>query len=290
MIKQANIFTKVFKIIINNLFCFKILANDIDDEETISVSISEIASSSKQQKVSGRPFNPVWDHFNQIEKKEGHYSAGCKYYPEKWQRADIATFKFHIARFDIPSPKTLAGRIFNKQLVQVETKIEKKLQIENKHLYALRNYSDSRHTAEFLAQEIETMIIQIGKEKFLNLICKDIIKESFAKRILSQATLVTQFFRSCHIANSALKKEIQINNIILEHSLDIISNDKVYVILNRGAFYDDLDFITMILRPIKESIIQLESRDSILADCFIYLIKLVAIIFQMPQDQHITFR
>jgi len=42
----------------------------------------------------------------------------------------------------------------------------------------------------------------------LNLICKDIMKESFAKRILSQAILVTKFFRSSHIANVALEKEI----------------------------------------------------------------------------------
>ncbi|CAG8826363.1 43658_t:CDS:2, partial [Gigaspora margarita] len=131
--------------------------------------------------------------------------------------------------FDIPSSKTLAGKIFNKQFVQVETKIKKELQIENK---------------------IETMIIQIGKEKIcaivsdssanivatrqiiiqkfpyilnvsyiahrLNLICKNIMKKSFAKHILSQATLVTQFFRSCHIANLVLKKEIQINNIVAQ--------------------------------------------------------------------------
>ncbi|RIB22268.1 hypothetical protein C2G38_2076005 [Gigaspora rosea] len=51
------------------------------------------------------------------------------------------------------------------------------------------------------------------------------------------------------------------------------------MILNRGSFYDDLHFITSILRPIKESIIQLESRDSTLADCFVHLIKLAATIY-----------
>ncbi|CAG8842090.1 13946_t:CDS:2, partial [Gigaspora margarita] len=341
-------------------------ANDIDDEESISVSSSEIASSSKQQKTPGRPFNPVWEHFNQIEKKKnGHYSAGCKYCSDKWQRANMATFKFHIARkcsnapmeaqlfyfkeltkdnenqkisskrqdylengmcrafacagvsfnvagneifrawlqdlrpgFDIPSPKTLAGRIFNKQLVQVETKIEKELQHENNitlHLYALHNYSDSRHTAEFLAQEIETIINQIGKEKFcavvsdsahrLNLICKDIMKESFAKRILSQATLVTQFFRSCHIANAALEKEIQINNIIG-------GGIKRYVATRWSSYYDTLySILHLKVAFIRvKSIIQLESRDSILADCFIHLIKLASTIYRMPQDQNITFR
>ncbi|CAG8829122.1 26390_t:CDS:2, partial [Gigaspora margarita] len=116
------------------------------------------------------------------------------------------------------------------------------------HLYALHNYSNMHHTLEFLAQEIKTVVIQIGAEKIcsvvsdngtnvaaaqrlitqkfsrivnvsciahlLNLICKDIMKESFSKRVLFQATLVVQFFKSSHIANSALKNEIQINNIV----------------------------------------------------------------------------
>lgn len=63
----------------------------------------------------------------------------------------------------------------------------------------------------------------------------------------------------------------------------------MYTILNRGAFYDDLQFMATILRPIKESIIQLESRDSTLADCYIHLIKLAATIHRIPQE-HITFR
>ncbi|CAG8524262.1 13177_t:CDS:2 [Cetraspora pellucida] len=45
-------------------------SNDIDDEESVLASSSETASSNKQQKASGRPFNPVWNHFNQIEKKQ----------------------------------------------------------------------------------------------------------------------------------------------------------------------------------------------------------------------------
>ncbi|CAG8833110.1 9582_t:CDS:2, partial [Racocetra persica] len=87
--------------------------------------------------------------------------------------------------FNIPSPKTLAGRIFNKQLIKVEAKMENELQDKKNITLAHR----------------------------LNLICKDIMKESFSKRILSQATLVAQFFKSSHIANATLENEIQINNI-----------------------------------------------------------------------------
>ncbi|CAG8834991.1 31084_t:CDS:1, partial [Gigaspora margarita] len=48
--------------------------------------------------------------------------------------------------------------------------------------------------------------------------------------------------------------------------------------------------MTTILWSIKESIVQLESQDSILANCFVHLIKLAATIYQIPQDQHVTFR
>ncbi|CAG8838043.1 42305_t:CDS:2, partial [Gigaspora margarita] len=232
--------------------------------------------------------------------------------------------------FKIPGFKTLAWRIFNKQIIRVEAKMESEIQNKNyitlKHLYALCNYSNMHHTSEFLIQEIETIVTQIGAEKicavvsdnganvaaawrlitqkfphivnvsciahWLNLICKDIMKEFFLKRVLSQAILVVQFFKSSHIANLAFENKIQINNIvgrgikqyvvthwssyydtiysilclkvafirILEHDLDIITNNEVYSILNRGLFYDDLYFMTTVLQPIKESIVQLERQ------------------------------
>ncbi|CAG8676271.1 647_t:CDS:2, partial [Gigaspora rosea] len=221
-----------------------------DNESTLTFTgSSEGANSNRQQNIAGRPFNPVWNHFNQIEKKKGgHYSANCKYCSQQWARGDLMTFKIHIAHdyilkyvenqelsskrqeqladgmclaficvgvpfnvasnkifrawlqdlrpgFNIPNNKTLAGTIFNKQMIQVEAKIENE---------------------------------------------------------------------SSPLANSMLENEIQINNIvvafirILEHNSDVISNNEVYMILNRGSFYDDLHFMTSILRPIKESIIQLE--------------------------------
>jgi hypothetical protein len=196
--------------------------NDIDNDESTLSFNSETFTSDNSQKTAGRPFNPIWDHFNQIEKKKGgHYSASCKYCLQKWQRGDVSTFKMHIARncskapldaqlfyfkqlanddesqkpnkkrklnsnnnedilkyvenqelpskrqeqlengmclaficagisfnvagneifrawlqdlrpgFNIPSSKTLAGRIFNKQIIQVEAKIENELQTKN---------------------------------------------------------------------------------------------------------------------------------------------------------------
>ncbi|CAG8844973.1 40852_t:CDS:2, partial [Gigaspora margarita] len=50
-----------------------------------------------------------------------------------------------------------------------EAKIENELQNTNyitlEHLYALHNYSNARHTAEFLAKKIKTIITKIGAKK-----------------------------------------------------------------------------------------------------------------------------
>ncbi|CAG8845814.1 8145_t:CDS:2, partial [Gigaspora margarita] len=36
---------------------------------------SEGDSSNSRQKITGQPFNPIWKHFNQIEKKDRYYLA-----------------------------------------------------------------------------------------------------------------------------------------------------------------------------------------------------------------------
>ncbi|CAG8799966.1 15142_t:CDS:2 [Gigaspora margarita] len=67
------------------------LFNNINDEESTSTISSKVDSSNSQQKITGQPFNSIWKHFNQLQDlKQG---------------------------FKIPSSKTLAGRIFNKQII-----------------------------------------------------------------------------------------------------------------------------------------------------------------------------
>ncbi|CAG8821057.1 17139_t:CDS:2 [Gigaspora margarita] len=44
--------------------------NDMNDNESTSTFSSEGANSNRQQNLAGQPFNPVWDHFNQVEKKK----------------------------------------------------------------------------------------------------------------------------------------------------------------------------------------------------------------------------
>ncbi|RIB22269.1 hypothetical protein C2G38_1013871 [Gigaspora rosea] len=74
-----------------------IARNDNESTSTFTSS-SEGANSNRQQNIASRPFNLVWNHFNQIEKKKGgHYSANCKYCSQQWACEDLMTFKIHIA-------------------------------------------------------------------------------------------------------------------------------------------------------------------------------------------------
>ncbi|CAG8784942.1 27222_t:CDS:2, partial [Racocetra persica] len=204
-------------------------SNDIDDEESTSTLSSEKASNDKQRKAYGRPFDP-------------------------WSRRDLLTFKMHIARNCPNAPLEAQLFYFKQLNEDNEDQTSNKKRkadlkdneeipklVENEELSIKRQeqLEDSMCLAFVCAgipfnvagnENVHAWLQNLGPEvkmeselrsknyitlaHRLNLICKDIMKESFSKRVLSQATLIAQFFKSSHIANSALEHEIQINIIV----------------------------------------------------------------------------
>ena len=99
-------------------------------------------------------------------------------------------------------------------------------------LWKINDYSSERHIAEFLAQKIQKILEDIGVHKFagivtdagsnvhsarnlisgkfphilnirciahsLNLITKDLIKHTFAKRIIQWCTVIVTYFKKSH--------------------------------------------------------------------------------------------
>ena len=63
-----------------------------------------------------------------------------------------------------------------------------------------------------------------------------------------------------------------------------------FSILNRRNFYCDVEDLQAILEPIKEAIVMLEHRSATLADCFVCLIKLAAVIKEFPQNRNNCFQ
>ncbi len=62
---------------------------------------------------------------------------------------------------------------------------------------------------------------------------------------------------------------------------NIISNTDIYHLLENEEFFTTCQHIHLIWAPIKECINILKSNTAILADCFIYIIKLAVVIYRL---------
>jgi hypothetical protein len=183
----------------------------------------------------------------------------------------INTLKNLNPNYDVPSRKTLSRRLLNNEVAKVNNKVDEIIEFTNNitigfdgwitsdgssiwnfiiltpsqegYLNKLGNYSDQLHTAEFLANQIESVINRIGSKKIIaivsdnganvasarrlicskykkiinirciahcyNLISKDIILHSFAKRMIQHANRIVQFFKKSHKAAAMLKEKIK---------------------------------------------------------------------------------
>ncbi|CAG8612230.1 23727_t:CDS:2 [Gigaspora margarita] len=83
------------------------------------------------------------------------------------------------------------------------------------------------------------------------------------------------------LSGQILEKEIQTN---YESSL---TNNRVKNIINNEDFFINCHHINQIIEPIKICIGRLEAQTATLADCYINILKLVAAIYQLPEQ---TFR
>jgi Protein of unknown function (DUF 659) len=109
-------------------------------------------------------------------------------------------------------------------------------------LWKINDFSGENHTAEFIAQQIQIVLDDIGAQKFagivtdagsnvhsarnlisgkfpyilnirciahsLNLITKDLIKHTFAKRIIQWCTVIVTYFKKSHKPKDILESKI----------------------------------------------------------------------------------
>ena len=157
----------------------------------------------------------------------------------------------------------------------------------------------------------------------LNLITKDFIKHAFATRILNWSNVITTYFKKSHLPQKLLEDKIKEKNIkggglktyihtrwttayemlqsicrletclkevISENSNIITSSAVKNIITRKRGFFQDVQDLATIIKPIKDSIIRLESQDANLADCFFSLAQLGAAIKNVPESDHRMFR
>ncbi|CAG8838938.1 39354_t:CDS:2, partial [Gigaspora margarita] len=193
------------------------------------------------------------------------------------------------------------------------------------YLYELANYSDQSHTGEFLANQIELIINRIGKDKIsaiisdngsnvasarriicskyrnilnirciahcFNLISKDIIRHTFAEKIIQRANKLVGFFKKSHKAAAILNQKIlqyqvsggglktyvetrwttvhecvssivRLKNCleeIRENHSEFISPTILAILRSRG-FFIDMQYLSDVLLPIREAILAVEAN------------------------------
>ncbi|RHZ89906.1 hypothetical protein Glove_9g342 [Diversispora epigaea] len=147
----------------------------------------------------------------------------------------------------------------------------------------------------------------------INLVASDFAEIESVKKIISNCDSIIGFFNNSHAAHGYYKEQLNIMKIkggeiqsycktrwgtlytttnsitqskpvfywITENHPEVITNIKVYTLLQNEEFYSNYYQIASILKPVKELTNVLEARDANLADCFIGLIKLDAKINQI---------
>ncbi|CAG8483241.1 29306_t:CDS:10 [Racocetra persica] len=128
----------------------------------------------------------------------------------------------------------------------------------------------------------------------VNLILKDICKTPFANRMLTRCNTVVSYFKRNHLAGNTLKILAE-ENLVEGGGLKrwIRNSDNVNVsvqsILRTRAFFDDLNTLAFVLRPIKLAISIFESQNCSLANCFIGLVHLGAAIRRLLENDYHSF-
>ena len=157
----------------------------------------------------------------------------------------------------------------------------------------------------------------------INLIACDIVKEKFGDRLLRCVNTLTSFFKNSHQAGSKLAQLIKekginggglklycktrwttasesVNSVInLESALEAFvtnyyqsttANDRITTIVRSRNFFSDLRVLLFVLEPLRKAVLALESRSATLADCFLSLARLAAVIKKLPQSFNPAFR
>jgi hypothetical protein len=77
--------------------------------------------------------------------------------------------------------------------------------------------------------------------------------------------------------------------MITEHT-NCLTNTKVKAIVEGRNFWSDLKILAFVLDPLRKAILALEARKATLADCFLSLIRLAAVMKSLPRSFNKSFR
>ncbi|GET56115.1 ribonuclease H-like domain-containing protein [Rhizophagus irregularis DAOM 181602=DAOM 197198] len=233
------------------------------------------------------------------------------------------------AGYNTPTRKVLVNQLLERELAQVNFKVNSELEKEtnltlafDEYLYQLSDLSENLHTAEYLVTVIEKVIEGIGEDRICAVVSDNAANEKFGEHLLKRVNILTTFFRSSHQANAKLAQMIKekgisggglklycktrwttasesVNSVInLESALEemasdhdkVLTNDKIKPIIQSKIFFSNLRVLGFVLDPLRKAVLSLESRRATLADCFLSLARLAVTLKKLPKSLNPAFR
>jgi hypothetical protein len=73
-----------------------------------------------------------------------------------------------------------------------------------------------------------------------------------------------------------------------EHA-NLLTNNRIKLIIQGRNFFSDLEILAFVLNPLRKAVFSLESRRATLADCYLSLARLGAVLKNLPQSFHCDF-
>ncbi|GET56116.1 ribonuclease H-like domain-containing protein [Rhizophagus irregularis DAOM 181602=DAOM 197198] len=279
----------------------------------------------KMKNRGGRPPNSIWEDINKGEAVgSGKFAASLVEHP-----FFINFIKELNAGYNTPTRKVLVNQLLERELAQVNFKVNSELEKEtnltlafDEYLYQLSDLSENLHTAEYLVTNHPKIENVRCVAHSINLIACVIVKEKFGEHLLKRVNILTTFFRSSHQANAKLAQMIKekgisggglklycktrwttasesVNSVInLESALEemasdhdkVLTNDKIKPIIQSKIFFSNLRVLGFVLDPLRKAVLSLESRRATLADCFLSLARLAVTLKKLPKSLNPAFR
>ena len=78
--------------------------------------------------------------------------------------------------------------------------------------------------------------------------------------------------------------------MVNEYANLLTTNSRIKTIIQGRNFFSDLKILAFVLNPLRKSILSLEARTATLADCFLNMAKLGAVLKNLPRGFNQSFR
>src|SRR5436305_1376077 len=107
------------------------------------------------------------------------------------------------------------------------------------------------------------------------------------KEYLYQLSDISELSHTAEFITSIIKKILE---EIVTSNRHLFSNDNIVRIINSRNFFSDIRILAFVLEPLRKAVLALKARTATLADCFLSLVRLAAVLNKLPRSFNPGFR